>query len=160
MPSRQLLVVLTCLASLLGVAHWFERPSAHQLQTPFPTGPLVAAATRASASPEEEPPSTTDKRAEAEQCTIVFIHNRKGCVFDRRAHLREAGADAAIPNRQPIPLAGPTAAKAWGGGGDLGWAAAAALGSGGQGPVIPELVKRRPKGEAYGPPQTTVWRVR
>lgn len=137
MASRHLLVAVTCLASLLGLAHWIERPADHTLPTPFPTGgPLVAAAAPA----DGDGPTTA--AVESNQCTIVFIHNRKGCVFDGRAPLRAAGADGAIPNpAQDV------------GAGGRGWAAAAAAALGSE-------QRQRPPGQAYGPPQTTRWRGR
>lgn len=149
MASRHLLVVITCLASLLGLAHWIERPSDHALPTPFPTGPLIAAATTAD---REFPAAAAGGEGKGEdQCTIVSIHNRKGCVFDGRAHLRAAGADAAIPN--------PAQSSVEGGG--LGWAAAAAAALGGKGQGPPSMQElRRPKGQAYGPPQMTRWKDR
>ncbi len=140
MASRQLLVVTACLASLLGLASWMERPSGRLLETP----PVVEAAAAATEGASAAPGAS---RAE-DQCTIVFIDNRKGCVFDGRAHLREAGADAAIPNPMPTP---PASGAVEGGG--VGWAAAALAGQSSMPP-------KPPSGQPCGPPQTTLWRER
>lgn len=175
MGSRQLLVVATCLASLLGLAHWMERPAGRVLQTPFPTGGGPGASTIPMTSAAEETPvasvwpesgkAVEEKKEEGDRCTIVFIHNRKGCVFDGRAHLREAGIDAAIPNPALPPPPSSSSSSSFSGAAaatkEWGWAAAAA-GLGGDKALHapPARLGPHPKGQPYGPPQTTLWKVR
>lgn len=184
MAPQQLLVLGAGLASLLALMHWIqERPSGRMLESPVLTGG-GAVASIAPAAAEEDVPEHVSARAGAragkaaadmvagssghDRCTIVYIHNRKGCVFDGRAHLPESGADAAIPNPAAASTSPPAArarARAGAGAGaahgaevgsGAGWAAAALNGGA---PEQQQRLKRPPKGQPFGPPQTTMWKV-
>lgn len=140
--ARQLLAVAACLASLLAMVHWMERPS---------SGRMLAT----NLVPASSVATTADKAAAAatggggrDQCTIVFIHNRKGCVFGNRTHLWEAGADAAIANPTPEGVAGWAAAPLSGGNPDHH-----------HHQQHQQRLKRPPKGQPFGPPQKSLWKV-